>query len=507
MTTLADRRIRPAREVRTPHRYDHAMVDSPSARDLLREAADRAAAHLDAVAGRPVWTPMPASARDLLFDAPLPETGRAAASLLTDVERDVMAWPMGNGHPAFFGWVNSAPHHAALAAHLLAGAVNPSSAGGDHADVPLERAAVRWLAELVGFPHEPGAGLLTSGASMATIVAVGAARYRALRRAGWDVRERGLSGAPELVAYATAEAHSCVRKAVELLGLGSRALRTVPEHEGRLDVRALAAMIAEDRAGGRLPFLAVGSAGTVNTGTVDPLREMAAVCGEPGGEIWLHVDGAYGAFGVLDPVIAARYAGMERADSLALDPHKWLQVPVGVGALLVADRENLRAAYSLVPPYLRDESGDPLGWLSEYGIEQTRPFRALPVWALIASRGRTGVAADIAACTAAARHVAQLVEKEPDLELAAPVEVSIAAYRYAPAGVPEDLLDRINAALPAAIQARGAAFVTGSVYQGRAILRACVINPATEERHVRLLVDETLAAGAQLLAREGETAP
>ncbi|MGH3415995.1 MAG: pyridoxal phosphate-dependent decarboxylase family protein, partial [Actinocrinis sp.] len=235
---------------------------------------------------------------------------------------------------------------------------------------------------------------------------------------------------------------------------------------------------------------------------VDPLRSMAAVCGAPGGAVWLHVDGAYGAFGVLDAAIAARYAGMGRADSLALDPHKWLQVPVGVGALLVADRENLRAAYSLVPPYLRDESGDALGWLSEYGIEQSRPFRALPVWAAIASRGRAGVAADIAACTAAARHLAQLVEKEPHLHLAAPVEVSIAAYRYAPAGVPQEVLDRVNAALPAAIQARGAAFVTGSVYQGRPILRACVINPATGRRHLRLLVQESLAAGAALLREQ-----
>lgn len=477
-------------------------------REGLRAAADYAAGHLDALADRPVWRAMPEQSRTALTDAPVPEQGLALAELLESAERDVLAYPMGNGHPAFFGWVNAAPNPAALAAGLLAAASNPSAAGGDHADIPMERAVVRWLAELVGFPHEPGGGLLTSGASMATIVAVGAARHRALQRAGWDVRENGLTGAPPLTAYATVEAHSCVRKAIELLGIGARALRTVPDDgAGHMDVGALRELIAQDRAAGYLPFLVVGSAGTVNTGAIDPLNAIADVCVETAadgqqsdGGLWFHVDGAYGAFGVLDPAITPRYAGMARADSLALDPHKWLQVPVGVGALLVRDRAQLRAAYSLVPPYLRDDSGDPLGWYSEYGIEQTRPFRALPVWASIAARGRDGLVRDIAACTGAARRLAELVEAAGDLESCAAVEVSIAAFRYAPPGVDGALIDQVNAALPAAIQARGAAFVTGSTYRGRPILRACVINPESGEAHLRLLIDEARAAGAQLLA-------
>jgi glutamate/tyrosine decarboxylase-like PLP-dependent enzyme len=468
---------------------------------LLHAAAETAARHLEAVPDRPVWQAMPSRLAAELAGAPLPVTGADAAHLLREAERSVLTYPMGNGHPAFFGWVNSAPHPAALAALLVAGAMNPSTAGGDHADVPLERAAVRWLAELVGFPHVPGAGLLTSGASMATIVAAGAARHRALARAGWDVREDGLAGAPRLTAYASAEAHSCVRKAVELLGLGNRALRTVPMRDGRLDPDALAGLVARDRADGFAPFLAVGSAGTVNTGAVDPLDAIAGLCDREG--LWFHVDGAYGALGVLDPLIAARYAGMERADSLALDPHKWLQVPAGVGALLVRDRENLRSAFSLVPPYLRDPADDPLGWYSEYGIEQTRPFRALPVWAAIAARGRDGVAADVAACTRAARTLADLVREAPDLELAAPVETSITAFRYAPAGLAPAAADEVNAALPAAVQARGRVFATGTMLAGRPVLRACIINPLTGEEHLRLLVAECRAAAADLAASVG----
>jgi aromatic-L-amino-acid decarboxylase len=461
--------------------------------EFLEAAARTAAGHLRGLGEAPVWRPTPPAVRARLTGQPLPETGLEPARLLGYLADEVLAYPMGNGHPAFFGWVNAAPHPAGIAGALLAAAMNPSSAGGDHADVHLERATVRWLAELVGFPHVTGAGLLTSGASMATIVAVGAARHRALAEAGWDVRERGLSGAPTLIAYASAQVHSCVGKAVELLGIGKANLRVVADDGcGHLDPEALRSAVAADRAAGVVPFLAVGSAGTVTTGAVDPLAAMAAVCAENG--LWFHVDGAYGALGVLDPEISARYEGMDLADSLALDPHKWLQTPAGTGCLLVRDRDQLRSVYSLVPPYLRDESGDPIGWYSEYGIEQTRPPRALSVWASIAARGRTGVAADVTACTRAARLLARFVEKDADFELAAEPEVSIVAFRYRPRGLADAEADRITRALAVAIQARGRVFVTDSLYDGRPVLRACLINPAVGEAELRLLLDEARAA-------------
>jgi len=466
--------------------------------DLLESAARSAAGHLAGLGSRPVWRPTPEPVRAALAEQGLPENGLNPAALLGLVSERVLAYPMGNGHPAFFGWVNAAPHPAGIAGALLAAAVNPSSAGGDHADVYLERAVVRWIAELVGFPHSAGAGLLTSGASMATIVAIGAARQRALERQGWDVRGRGLCGAPRLVGYASAEVHSCVGKAIELLGIGTENLRMVADDgAGHLDPIALREAIAADRADGAVPFVAVGSAGTVTTGAVDPLRSIAEVCAESG--LWFHVDGAYGAFGVLDPVIAHRYAGMELADSVALDPHKWLQVPAGVGCLLVRDRAQLRESYSLVPPYLRDDSGDPIGWYSEYGIEQTRSFRALPVWATIAARGRNGVAADIAACTRAARLLDELVAKDADFELAAETEVSIVAFRYCPAGMDEADSDRVTQGLAKVIQRRGKVFVTDSMFGGRPVLRACLINPAVGEAELRLLLEEARAAVAELV--------
>ncbi len=471
------------------------MADAHDSLDILQAAARIAAAHLDGVLDRPVWQPVPQRLRAELADQALPEQGLDQDRLLELLERDVLAYPMGNGHPAFFGWVNAAPHPAGIAGALLGAAMNPSSAGGDHGDVYLERAAVRWIAELIGFPHEPGAGLLTSGASMATIVAVGAARRRALDAVGWDVRERGLAGAPRLVAYGSEEVHSCVRKAIELLGIGSANLHAVPvDAQGHLEVAALRRAIAADRAAGAVPFLVAGSAGTVSTGAIDDLDALAAVCAEQG--LWFHVDGAYGGLGVLDPAIAHRYAGMDRADSVALDPHKWLQVPAGVGCVLVRDRRQLRETFSYVPSYLRDDAAGELGWYSEYGIEQTRPPRALPVWAAIAARGRTGVAADITACTSTARLLGAMVERDPEFELAAPVESSIVAFRYAPADLGPQQADELTRAAATAVQAGGRAFVTDSMFLGRPVLRACLINPATGPEDLGILLAEVRAAAA-----------
>ncbi|QMU68952.1 pyridoxal-dependent decarboxylase [Streptacidiphilus sp. P02-A3a] len=463
---------------------------------------DLLADYLGGLAEQPVWQPMDPAARERLLGLPLPRQGRGLAQLVSEIGSEVLPYPMGNGHPRFFGWVNAAPAPAGVLATLAAAAMNPSSAGGDHADVHLERTVVRWIAELAGFPHPPGAGLLTSGASMATIVALGTARDRAARRLGVDVREQGLAALPPLVGYVSAETHSCVRKAAELLGLGSRQLKAVAtDAAGHLDPVALRERIAADRAAGLVPFLVVASAGTVNTGAVDDLDAIADVCAEE--RLWLHVDGAYGAFGVLDPVVAHRYAGLDRADSLALDPHKWLGVPVDCGCVLVRDPAELRAAFSLVPSYLRDDNAGGLGWFSEYGIEQTRPFRSLKVWATIAASGREGIARDVAHCTAMARRLGELVVAEPELELMAAVESSITAFRYAPAGVAAELLERVNQALPVAVQERGRTFVTGTVLAGREAVRACLINPAVTEPDLAVLVDEVRATGAKLLASLG----
>jgi glutamate/tyrosine decarboxylase-like PLP-dependent enzyme len=275
-------------------------------------------------------------------------------------------------------------------------------------------------------------------------------------------------------------------------------MREVPLQGGRLDATALRAAIAADRAGGALPALLVGSAGTVNTGAIDPLDALADVATAE--ELWFHVDGAYGAFGVLDPAIAARYRGMEQADSLVLDPHKWLGVPVDAGCALVQRGDDLRDAFTLIPPYLRQDPADaPVGTFAEYGPEQTRPFRALKTWATIAARGRAGIADQVARANALARELATLVEREPELELAAAPETSIVAFRARPAGCPPARLDELNRALPEAVQARGRTFVTGTVFGGSETLRACILHPDTNSDHLATLVTEVVATARTLV--------
>lgn len=456
----------------------------------LARAAGLAAAYLSGVDERPVWQPVPEADAQWLAGQGLPASGRSLDELLADVETRVLPYPMGNGHRRFFGWVNSAPSPAGVLVDQLAAAMNPSCAGGDHAGVLLERTVVRWLAELAGYPQRPGGGLLTSGTSLATVVCLAAARQRAARADGWDVRADGLAGRPAFAVYVSTEGHSCLRKAAELLGIGSRGVRAIPvDGAYRMDPAALRVAVEADLAAGGRPLFVAGSAGTVNTGAVDPLGALADVAAEYG--LWFHVDGAYGALGVLAPDAAAEYEGLARADSLALDPHKWLGVPVDCGCALFADPAHARDAFSLVPAYLRDDDAGELGWFAEYGPEQTRPFRALRAWATLSHIGRAGVVDLVARTTALARTLAAMVEQAPDFELLAPVVTSVVAFRYL--GADGDL-EAVNRAIPAAVQRRGRVFLTGTTLRATEALRACLLNPATTEADLRLLLDEIRVA-------------
>ena len=293
-----------------------------------------------------------------------------------------------------------------------------------------------------------------------------------------------------------------MRKAAEVLGLGGDAVRTVPvDGDFRMDVEALRAAIARDRAAGRRPFCVAASAGTVNTGAIDPLDEVATLCQAEG--LWFHVDGAYGAIGVADPALAARYAGLGRADSLALDPHKWLSVPVECGCALVRDGRLLRDTWSLVPPYLRTEEGKGFGglpWYSEYGFQQTRGFRALKLWMVLQHLGRSGVAALVRRHVDLALRLAAAVDEAPDLERVAPGELSVVCFRYAPPGWAGDAaqLDALNKLLVERIQAEGRAFLTGTVLRGRFALRACVLHYGTTAADVDALIGIVQEAGARL---------
>ncbi len=456
------------------------------------------AAHLTDLPGRPVFEPFPPSVAEAMRSAAPPEAGQSVDAILSLFEREISPYPFGNGHPRFAAWVNSPPAPIAIFATALAAAMNPSCAGGNHAAIHVERQVVEWLRRIVGFPEE-SKGLLVAGGSAAALTALAVARHRALARRGWNVRSNGLQGAPRSVIYQTAEGHSCHQKAAELLGIGSAKLRIVPSDDQlRMIPEELANMLDEDLAAGHLPVAVIASAGTVNTGAIDPLDRLADVCGAR--DVWLHVDGAYGAPAILLDEFRAALEGLGRCDSLAMDPHKWLSVPVDAGLVLVRDAAAMRDAFSLVPPYLRTDAdeygvqGPP--WFSEYGLEQTRPFRALKIWAALRYFGLDGYREMIAHDVRLARHLAAGVRKTADLQLWEPQGLGIVCFRAAPATMTGQTaaLDALNRRVLQDVQLGGKAFLSSTVLRGTFWLRACIVNARAAEEDVAEILDAVIAA-------------
>jgi glutamate/tyrosine decarboxylase-like PLP-dependent enzyme len=483
-----------------PQPYASQQWTEQEIRRFGYRVVDLIARHISTLPERPVFQPFPPElAARYLESAAAPEQGAAPDEILDQFAAEIEPYPFGNGHPRFYGWVNSPPTAIGVFADALAAAVNPSCAGGNHAAIYVERQVIQWFKRMVGFPDE-AMGLLVSGGSMAALTGLAVARHM---KAGFDVREQGVGGGPRMIVYKSGEGHGCNQKAVELLGLGSRNLRTV-EHDAamRMIPAALEAAIQRDRADGHTPIAVIASAGTVNTGAIDPLEEIADICARH--NVWFHVDGAYGAPAILTDAYRGQLAGLARCDSLALDPHKWLYVPVEAGLILVRDGQAMRAAFSLVPPYLRTD-GNPSGvgglpWLSEYGFQQTRGFRALKVWMALKHHGLAGYRQAIEHDIALARHLADAVRAAPDLELFEPTGLSVVCFRYAPAALRKDggELNALNQRILERVQLGGEAFLSGTTIRGTFWLRACIVNPRATAADLDQLPRLILAAAQPL---------
>ncbi len=463
-----------------------------SAEELRRvgyQTVDLIAEHVSGIRETPVFQPVtPSTIEEFLGPDRAPETGEDADALLADIAARVLPYPFGNGHPRFYAWVNPPSTPIGIFGDAIAAAINPSCAGGNHASIYVEHQVLNWVKEIVGFPREAG-GLLVSGGSMATLNALTVARYV---KAGFDVRNEGMINAPQpLTIYVTSEGHSAIQKAIEMLGIGKRYLRIVPiDAERRMVLADLERMIAEDRAAGLRPIAVVGNAGSASTGVIDDLAGIAKIARRE--DVWFHIDGAYGAPAILSQQYCQQLAALSLADSVALDPHKWLYVPVEAGLVLVKDAEAMRRTFSLVPDYL--PSGDaPTGvnglpWFSEYGSQQSRGFRALKVWMAIRFHGLNGYQAAIEHDLALAAQLAALIERAPGLELVAPPSLSIICFRFTHPALDEAELNALNQAILEEVQLGGEVFLSGTTVDGRFALRACIINPRSQPGDIEMLV-------------------
>jgi len=464
---------------------------------------DRMAEFLETIRERPLTREqLPSQIRAALPAAGLPQTGETAEKLLDEVVDLLIDRSLLNGHPLFLGYITSAAAPIGALADLLGATLNPNLGGWQLSPVAseIELQAVNWVAELIGFPAGCG-GLFVSGGNMANFTCFLAARRA---RSPWDLQRLGLGGGSgRMIVYATDETHTWIQKATDLFGHGTDVVRKIPVDDGlRADVASLRQTIARDREAGDHPFLLVGSAGTVSTGAVDPIHELAVIARESG--LWFHVDGAYGALAAALPDASPDLKALREADSVAVDPHKWLYAPLEAGCVLVREPEVLSRAFSYTPRYYKfNPSDEPETNFYELGLQNSRGFRALKVWLSLRQVGRAGVVRMIADDMRLAEEIHRLFEAHPECE-ARSLGLSITTFRYVPPELTagdarsESYLDELNEALLARLNGGGEAYLSNAVVGGRFLLRSCVVNFRTSLEDVEALPEIVVRHGREL---------
>ena len=451
--------------------------------------------HLQGLRDQPAWRPIPEEVR-ARHHSGLPVAAGSLAEAHDAFKADMLAYAGGNLHPGFMGWVQGAGTPVGVLAEMLAAGLNGNLGGRDHMPIAIEQEVVGWMRGLFGFP-DAATGLMVTGASMANFIGVLVARQRAL---GIDVRRAGVSG-PRLTAYASVATHGCVSRGMDMAGLGSQNLRQIAvDGLHRIDLEPLKAAIAADRAAGLRPFLLIANAGSVDAGAIDDIEALADIAAAEG--LHLHVDGAFGAMGMLTPEIAPRLKGIERADSLAFDFHKWAHVPYDAGFVLVRDGALHRDTFATSAAYLSREARGLAGgdfWPCDYGPDLSRGFRALKVWFTLKVLGTAAIARAIEHNCALARALQVRVEAEPELELLAPAQLSIVCFRYR---THPGEADAVNRAIVADLHEAGAVAPSLTTIGGKAAIRAALFNHRTETRDIEALIEGVLACGRARTAKE-----
>jgi aromatic-L-amino-acid decarboxylase len=469
-------------------------------RALAHRMVDDAIDYSATLRDRPVWQPMPDAAR-AAFAGGLPQQGRGIDAVYDDLTTYLLPYPMGNIHPRFWAWYMGSSNLTGALGDFLAAVLGSNLGGGNHAATLIDAQVVEWCKEMTGFPAS-ASGTLVSGGSVANLICLTVARNV---MSGVDLRQEGLAALDRPMRfYGSDQIHSCHQKAVETLGLGNRALRRIPSHtDCTMDVAALRRAIDQDRADGWHPACVIATAGTVNTGAIDDLTDLAALCREQG--LWLHVDGCIGALIALAPRNGAKVQGIGLADSLALDPHKLLHAPFEVGCALVRDSKAHVRTFTLTPEYLAHTvrgvaAGD---WLFDYGLQTSRGFRALKVWMAVQEQGAAKFGRLIDQTIDLAAHLAAAIDANPVLERTAPVTLNIVCFRFDPGGQPADGLERLNIEIMLRLQEQGIAVISDTRVKGHHCLRVAIANHRTQTRDLDLLLAQVQRIGREVMAETG----
>jgi glutamate/tyrosine decarboxylase-like PLP-dependent enzyme len=474
-------------------------MGSQEFRAMGYQLIDRIAGFMDSLPERPVTRDeSPSDVRQALgSEQSLPRQGADPALLLNRAADLLFEHSLFNGHPRFWGYITSSAAPIGALGELLAAAVNPNVGAWPLSPMAseIEAQTIRWIAEMIGYPTDCG-GLFVSGGNMANLVCFLAARQA---KAGWDVRKEGLAGA-RLRVYCSKETHTWIQKAADISGLGTEAIRWIPADDRmRMDVAALRQQIALDIQAGDKPFLVVGTAGTVSTGAIDPLPELASTCREL--NLWFHVDGAYGALAAVLPDAPVELRGLCEADSVAVDPHKWLYAPLEAGCALVRNREQLRNTFAYHPPYYHF-GAEAINYF-DLGPQNSRGFRALKVWLAIQQAGREGYVRMIAENIRLAGQLFESISKFPEIEPLSQ-SLSIATFRFVPRDLDagrenvEAYLDRMNCELLTRLQNSGEVYLSNAVIHGRFALRACIVNFRSSSGDVEELLPLVVRMGKEL---------
>lgn len=471
--------------------------DWEQTRQLMHQMVDDAIDFTKTLRDRKIWQPMPNDILDS-FKTKLPQDANTGDAVYEEFKITILPYAMGNVHPRFWAWYMGSGLMTGAIGDFWASVLNPNLGGGNHSGHKVEEQVIDWVKEMVRFP-ESSSGLLVSGGSMANFTALAIARNV---KAGYDIRTEGISPeiANKMVIYGSIEVHSCNQKAVELLGMGSKGLIKIPVNaDYTINIEALKNQIKNDKALGLLPIAVIGTSGTVNTGAIDDLNDLADICRAEG--LWFHVDGAIGAIAMISDVVRPQLSGLERADSVALDLHKWLHMPFEAGCVLVKHKEAHKKTFSLIPEYLaKNTRGLASGedWFSEYGLQLSRRFRALKVWMSLKEHGAKRFGRMIDKNVAQAHYLGQLIANHEHLELVAPIGLDIVCFRYHPEHKSMEELNALNKEIKLQLEERAIALPGYTTLNGVYCIRVAISNHRTTNADFDDLVHHVIAIGKEL---------